>query len=232
MDWNAVGHAALDAAGVFCEGADVINAIWYACEGNMEMAAASAICAIPGAGLAAGNLLMKSNKLAAAGRAVKAIAKLTQGTMGVCAGIETARTGFTNLLNGLEAETLDGGALLQTLGGIGIAVLSGKGLASSGRELLACTGNPAKTMKGRVRDADVSGRPVENISGATFEGSIYRNVDNKYNPLEMNQYTINADYRYTGKGRPGLYFGSGEKIVRAEVGYYSTTSIDKNGTES
>ena len=92
----------------------------------MEMAAASAICAIPGAGLAAGNLLMKSNKLAAAGRAVKAIAKLTQGTMGVCAGIETARTGFTNFLNGLEAGTLDGGALLQTLGGIGIAVLSGE----------------------------------------------------------------------------------------------------------
>lgn len=151
MDWNAVGHAALDAAGVFFEGADVVNAIWYACEGNMEMAAASAICAIPGAGLAAGNLLMKSNKLAAAGRAVKAIAKLTQGTMGVCAGIETARTGFTNLLNGLEAGTLDGGALLQTLGGIGIAVLSGKSMVPSGRELLACTGNPAKTMKGRLK---------------------------------------------------------------------------------
>lgn len=48
----------------------------------------------------------------------------------------------------------------------------------------------------------------------------------------MNQYTINADYRYTGKGMPGLYFGSGEKIVRAEVGYYGTTDFLNRTTYS
>ena len=170
MDWNALGHAALDVAGIFFDGADVINAIWYACEGNMEMAAASAICAIPALGMATGNLLMKSNKLAAAGKAVKAIAKMTQGVMGVCAGIEMAKTGFTNFLDGLEAGTFDAGAFLQTLGGIGIAVLSGKGLASSGQELLACTGNSGKTIKGIPLDADISNVPIESEGMATYTG--------------------------------------------------------------
>lgn len=215
MDWNALGHAALDVAGIFFEGADVINAIWYACEGNMEMAAASAICAIPALGMATGNLLMKSNKLAAAGKAVKAIAKLTQGGMGVCAGISMAQAGFTNLLNGLEAGTFDAGAFLQTLGGIGIAVLSGKGMVSSGRDLLACTGNAGKTLKGSLIDADISGLPVEAGEMATYTGGtafkvgsgtqgfitpeIYKNADGiltngvyTIDPKAMNRHRLNS----------------------------------------
>lgn len=56
--------------------------------------------------------------------------------------------------------------------------------------------------------------------GATFEGTIYRSVNSAYDPLEMSQYTINSNHRYTESGIPGLYFSTGEKIVRAELGNY------------
>ena len=59
-----------------------------------------------------------------------------------------------------------------------------------------------------------------NPIGATFEGRIYRSVDSRYDPLEMSQYTINSNHRYTEAGVPGLYFSSGEKIVKAELGNY------------
>ncbi len=99
VDWSAVGHTALDIAGIFFDGADVLNAFWYACEKNTEMAAASAVCAIPGLGMGVGGLMMKTNKLAKAGRVIKTVSKLTQGGMGVVAGIEMAKVGFTNFLN-------------------------------------------------------------------------------------------------------------------------------------
>ena len=69
-------------------------------------------------------------------------------------------------------------------------------------------------------------RSYENGSkpiGATYEGTIYRSVDSRYDPLEMSQYTINSNHRYTESGVPGLYFSSGEKIVKAELGNYDVT---------
>lgn len=66
-------------------------------------------------------------------------------------------------------------------------------------------------------------RSYENGSkpiGATYEGTIYRSVDSRYDPLEMSQYTINSNHRYTESGVLGLYFSSGEKIVKAELGNY------------
>ena len=56
--------------------------------------------------------------------------------------------------------------------------------------------------------------------GATYEGTIYRSVDSRYDPLEMSQYTINSNHRYTESGVPGLHFSSGEKTVKAELGNY------------
>lgn len=50
-------------------------------------------------------------------------------------------------------------------------------------------------------------------------------IDKRYNPLEMSQYTINSNHRYTEKGVPGLYFSSGEKIVKAELGNYDVTDF-------
>ena len=52
-------------------------------------------------------------------------------------------------------------------------------------------------------------RSYENGSkpiGATYEGTIYRSVDSRYDPLEMSQSTINSNHRYTESGVPGLYF--------------------------
>ena len=41
----------------------------------------------------------------------------------------------------------------------------------------------------------------------------------------MSQYTINSNHRYTEKGVPGLYFSSGEEIVKAELGNYDVTDF-------
>ena len=64
--------------------------------------------------------------------------------------------------------------------------------------------------------AESGSKPI----GATYEGTIYRSVDSRYDPLEMSQYTINSNHRYTESGVPGLYFSSGEKMVKAELGNY------------
>ena len=44
---SAIGHTILDVAGIFWDGADIINAVWYAAEGNMFMAATCALAALP-----------------------------------------------------------------------------------------------------------------------------------------------------------------------------------------
>lgn len=69
------------------------------------------------------------------------------------------------------------------------------------------------------RSCENGSKPI----GATYEGTIYRSVDSRYDPLEMSQYTINSNHRYTESGVPGLYFSSGEKIVKAELGNYDVT---------
>ena len=60
--------------------------------------------------------------------------------------------------------------------------------------------------------------------GSTYVGKIYRNVNSAFDPLDMNEYTVNSNRRYTKPGTPGLYFSSGEKIVYAEVGNYDVTN--------
>ncbi|MDE7330792.1 MAG: RES family NAD+ phosphorylase [Lachnospiraceae bacterium] len=75
-------------------------------------------------------------------------------------------------------------------------------------------GRAVEAVKSSVRSGCEGGR------GATFEGTIYRSVNKDFAPLEMSDYTINSNHRYTGKGMPGLYFSSGEKIVKAELGNY------------
>lgn len=146
-DWNAIGHAALDVAGFFWDGADIINAVWYACEGNTKMAITSAVCALPALGMGIGGLMGRSSRLATAGKAVKAAAMMSQGAMGVVSGIEMARTGFTNILNGLESGNIRTGDVAGFIGGIAISVLSGKNMVSSGRELLTISEEAGKLSK-------------------------------------------------------------------------------------
>ena len=107
--------------------------------------------------------------------------------------------------------------------------ISGKNLLSSSKELKKVVGDSVESKWGKKAKkepllecnlqffADKNGCEP---TGATYEGSIYRSVDSRYNPLEMSQYTINSNHRYTESGVPGLYFSSGEKIVKAELGNY------------
>ena len=46
-DKSSFWHTALDLIGIVWDGADIINAVWYALAGNYAMATVSAICALP-----------------------------------------------------------------------------------------------------------------------------------------------------------------------------------------
>jgi len=59
-----------------------------------------------------------------------------------------------------------------------------------------------------------------NTTGTTCNGTVYRNVVSAYDPLDMRDYTINSNHRYTQPGTPGLYFGDSEVTVYAELGSY------------
>jgi len=212
VDWSAVGHTALDIAGVFFDGADALNAFWYACEGNMEMAAASAVSAIPGLGIGTGSLMMKTNKLAQAGRVIKTVSKLTQSGMGVVAGIEMAKVGFTNFMNGLESGILDGKNIAMMLGGIFIAGLSEKGMVSSGRAIMACTENAGRAAKGKgwLTDADISGKPIESKGMPTYRGqSVIKSGRN---------ITTTIDYSYKFD----------RELANFNDGYEIRTTVDKD----
>ena len=147
VDWNAVGHGALDVMGIFCDGADVLNAIWYACEGKTKEALTSALCALPGLGMGIGSLMEKTSKFAQAGKTVKYLSRMTQGGMGVVAGISMAKTGLTNILNGLESGNLSGWDVVTFIGGIAITGLSGRNLAISGRGLAGMMDDAGKVAK-------------------------------------------------------------------------------------
>ena len=59
---------------------------------------------------------------------------------------------------------------------------------------------------------------------AQFEGTLYRSVKEGDNPLEIHQGNIKESHRYTGKGTGGLYFGTGEKIVDAELNHWAVAT--------
>ena len=100
-DWNAIGHGTLDVLGLFWDGFDVANVIWYACEGKTEEAIACAVSALPGVGMIAGGLLAKTSKFKNAGKAVKYASRMTQGAIGTVAGTQMTYTGLTNIINGI-----------------------------------------------------------------------------------------------------------------------------------
>lgn len=179
-DWNAIGHAALDVAGFFWDGADIINAVWYACEGNTKMAITSAVCALPALGMGIGGLMGRSSRLATAGKAVKAAAMMSQGAMGVVSGIEMARTGFTNILNGLESGNIRTGDVAGFIGGIAISVLSGKNMVSSGRELLTISEEAGKLSKaGKEQRVESESGSRTKLNYVTSNGLVSEATPNK-----------------------------------------------------
>ena len=177
-DWNNVGHTVLSVAGIFWEGADAINAVWYALEGNTEMALSCALSAIPGAGMAVGNLLMKSQKLSSAGRAIHAVSKLTQGGMGIGAGIGMAASGFGDFATGLKNGQFDGKALARGFLGVGIAALSGRNVAGTAKSINKAISNAGTPTKNPGGWGDISGAPVgmgnPNIRSVAGEMLTYR----------------------------------------------------------
>ena len=59
-----------------------------------------------------------------------------------------------------------------------------------------------------------------NTPGRGYEGDLYRS--SKYDPLEINRYNVKSNHRYTETGIGGLYFGTDEGTVNAELTHYHT----------
>ena len=76
-EWSEIGHTILDIAGFFWDGADLLNAAWYLAEGNMQMAIACGIAAIPIAGSLLGGATKAVMGVEKAAKAVKLINKVT-----------------------------------------------------------------------------------------------------------------------------------------------------------
>ena len=158
MDWNTVGHGALDVMGIFRDGADVLNTIWYACERKTKEALTSALCALPGLG------------------------------MGVVAGISMAKTGITNILNELESGNLNGWDVVTFIGGIAITGLSGRNLAISGRGLAGMmddAGKVAKAGKTGVEVGQGAGKSGSNTNWEAHNVVNYAKLKEQYRVSEL-----------------------------------------------
>ena len=187
-DWSTVGHAALSAVGVFWDGADVINMFWYMAEKKWDQAAECAIYALPVMGSFAGSLLMKGNKASKFGSALKTVSQLTQGSIGICCGVDMTITGITNIVNGIEAGSINAEDILMTIGGITATAIWGKSVLPSGgiKRITNSISDVYKTKKadrlselgkqGRVIDADISPAPVGGGSNTSINNNkrLYR----------------------------------------------------------
>lgn len=148
LDWNALGHAALDIAGIFFQPADVVNAIWYAKEGNMKMAAASAMAVFCDA-TAGSKLLLGGSKFGKYQGVVNTVAHLVFGGAGVAIGSDMFMTNYENFVGGLKDGRFDVESLSNmVLGGL-IAGCSAKGLWN-GIGMVAARGSVKGSAKGNV----------------------------------------------------------------------------------
>ena len=235
LNWKNLGHAILNGLGlipVIGEAFDIANAIWYAHDGEYGMAVLSMMSALPMIGNIASGI-MTAAKITTAAKIVSTVCKVVSNaatfTQAAIGGVNNAKAIVKNMINGkLFSEDT-----AKNLVSFGInaftAATSGKNLLSSSKELKKVVGDSVgskwskKAKKEPLLECNLQFFADKNgcePTGATYEGSIYRSVDSRYNPLEMSQYTINSNHRYTESGVPGLYFSSGEKIVKAELGNY------------
>lgn len=71
-------------------------------------------------------------------------------------------------------------------------------------------------------------REVENNpEGVTYDGPLYRNVGtlpngDPVNPLDMGEFTLQQNYRYTQNGVNGIYFASSQHVMEGEMGAYNS----------
>ena len=146
LDWNALGHAALDIAGIFFQPADVVNAIWYAKEGNMKMAAASAMAVFCDA-TAGSKLLLGGSKFGKYQGVVNTVAHLVFGGAGVAIGSDMFMTNYENFVGGLKEGRFDVESFGNMLLGGVITGFSLKGM-KNGIEKLAVRGAGKRSAKG------------------------------------------------------------------------------------
>lgn len=164
FDWAGAGHTALDVAGIFWDGADLINAGWYALEGDVKSAAISLTCALPGVGMGAGVKLMKGGKYVEAGKAIYTISRATAGGIGIGAGISIAKTNGTNFFNALSEGRFDTPSFAGMLFGGVLAYASGKTFSTSIKSLSPETAARASKSSITKDSGELSGRPVEEIT--------------------------------------------------------------------
>ena len=165
----------------------MLNAIWYACEGKTKEALTSALCALPGLGMGIGSLMEKTSKFAQAGKTVKYLSRMTQGGMGVVAGISMAKAGLTNILNGLESGNLNGWDVVTFIGGIAITGLSGRNLAISGRGLAGMMDDAGKVAKaGKAEKVESEGGSGSALDNANYAQKTYSNT---FSPEGIKKYS-------------------------------------------
>ena len=70
---------------------------------------------------------------------------------------------------------------------------------------------------GTVRHVDKL-KYVNYLDGVSFDGALYRAAEAGQNPLDAYKYNVGSNHRYSGDGLGANYFGTGEHIVRAELG--------------
>ena len=151
-------------AGIFWDGADLINAGWYALEGDVKSAAISLTCALPGVGMGAGVKLMKGGKYVEAGKAIYTISRATAGGIGIGAGISIAKTNGTNFFNALSEGRFDAPSFGGMLFGGVLAYASGKTFSTSIKSLSPETAARASKSSITKDSGELSGRPVEEIT--------------------------------------------------------------------
>lgn len=229
VDWNAVGQGALDIMGIFWDGADVLNAIWYACEGKTKEALTSALCALPGLGMGIGSLMEKTSRFAQAGKTVKYLSRMAQGGMGVVAGISMAKTGLTNILNGLESGNLSGWDVVTFIGGIAITGLSGRNLAISGRGLAGMmddAGKVAKAGKGQNAGNAEIGNKLDYQFGKA--GGNQHNID-RSNGLRAEMDKLGFDDTPENRAFFEKYYNDVLNDPSSQVGMPKLASYTENG---
>ena len=109
--------------------------------------------------------------------------------------------------------------------GLSVTTLEESGLANAGspKPVRFTFETPTSTLPSGewgTLGATETGAPVRvvtntGVNGATFEGRLYRAAPNGLDPLDIGDWNINANHRYTGPGQGGLYFSTGEHVVKA-----------------
>ncbi len=188
--WKDWAHGALDLAGMIPgvgNVADVVNAGWYALEGDKTMAAASLAAAIPGAGLAAGATKIGTKVARAYKTADKALdaGKMVRG--GVDDAVKVIKNRATGAVGPGWVKGFRGNpkSLTRTAVGLSEGVLGGIAqyeVASSGKQ----------------NEANESGKVATYKANPILE-SIGWDEDTHYKPKTPKKQRFNDGVAYTGR---------------------------------